>query len=348
MTDRAAPEPTSEGADPTGPADAGTPGSARSRRAYRAAFILTLILIAVTLVALPVALRSMVNTLFGATEDVVFSLKSGDAVSGTVVQAPPADRTFLNIEITEIDEGSSAASLVASGHRECTGECPDLTFYLISLAADAGRSGMSPFAEVQVRDPTAGFTQPLQLPIDGNPSLYPFDVYDLQLGVSGVAINAAGTPTPLTPENFSDKLVVTIQDQVAEFTMEPPVDLALPDAAEADEYLDGIAGQDLLFRRPTYLQMLTVMLITLIGISGGLSLLTRSIDDLLIGVGGLILGVWGVRSVLMPQPMPTLSLVEIALSSVILMILLGLSVRTAIYFFHKSEIVGRPPPVPPA
>jgi hypothetical protein len=41
---------------------------------------------------------------------------------------------------------------------------------------------------------------------------------------------------------------------------------------------------------------------------------------------------------MVPQPLPTLSVVDISLSGVILCLLIGLAVRTAIHFHHKSEL----------
>ena len=120
--------------------------------------------------------------------------------------------------------------------------------------------------------------------------------------------------------------------------MDDPITIALPKVADDDDLLTAVAGKQLEFRRPIYLQVLTALLVLLIGISGLLALLTRSIDDLLLGIGGLILGVWGIRSVMVPQPLPTLSVVDMSLSGVILLLLIGLAIRAAIHFHHLSEL----------
>jgi hypothetical protein len=156
--------------------------------------------------------------------------------------------------------------------------------------------------------------------------------------VAGFAIGPAGTPTPLTPSSFDDNLNVAVQNQITGLIMADPAVFELPPIEQEHELLTPVAARELVFTRPIYLQILTALLVLLIGISGLLALLTRSIDDLLLGIGGLILGVWGIRSVMVPQPLPTLSVVDISLSGVILLLLIGLAIRTAIHFHEKSEL----------
>jgi hypothetical protein len=90
------------------------------------------------------------------------------------------------------------------------------------------------------------------------------------------------------------------------------------------------------FARPDYLKILAVLLILLISASGGIALLRRDVDELLLGIGGLILGIWGIRSVLVNQPLPGVSAIDLALSFVILFLLLGLIVRLT-RFFHRGS-----------
>ena len=51
-----------------------------------------------------------------------------------------------------------------------------------------------------------------------------------------------------------------------------------------------------------------------------------------------MLGVWGVRSILMPQSIGTITAIDLALSWLILLLLLGLSKRAALHFLHHSDI----------
>jgi hypothetical protein len=313
-------------------------GRRQTKGWYRLALVLTLILIIGVLIALPLAVRSMYGTVFGSTENPYYDLETGQVLTTSEVDAEQPDRTYMNIAVTDIAEDAGTAAITVSGHRTCTGDCPELDLLLLALDESATRRGTAPSANLQVLEAVEVFTEDVDLPIDGNPSLYPFDVYTIQLAVAGFSVDPAGTPTPLTPENFGDNLTVAVQNQIAGLLMEDPVAIALPELDDADNLIPAVAGRQLSFTRPIYLQVLTALLVLLIGISGLLALLTRSIDDLLLGIGGLILGVWGIRSVMVPQPLPTLSLVDMSLSAVILFLLFGLAIRTAIHFHQKSEL----------
>jgi len=91
------------------------------------------------------------------------------------------------------------------------------------------------------------------------------------------------------------------------------------------------------FQRPAYVKILGVLLVLLISVSGGIALLRRDVDDLLLGIGGLILGIWGVRSVLVTQPLPGITAIDLALSLVILFLLLGLTARLTRHFHQGSH-----------
>ena len=98
--------------------------------------------------------------------------------------------------------------------------------------------------------------------------------------------------------------------------------------------------QELRFERPVHQEILAVLLIALIAVSAIMAVALRTISDLLIGIGSLILGIWGVRSVLVPSSLSVVSSIDLALSVIILFVLLGLSFRAALHFQQQS---GLPP-----
>ena len=89
---------------------------------------------------------------------------------------------------------------------------------------------------------------------------------------------------------------------------------------------------------PAYLRILTVLLVILISASGLFALGLRSLPELVLGIGGIILGIWGVRSVVVQTPFPDVTLIDLLLGFVILVLLLGLSIRAARYFYVQSGL----------
>jgi hypothetical protein len=85
--------------------------------------------------------------------------------------------------------------------------------------------------------------------------------------------------------------------------------------------------------------VLTVLLVLLITTSGFFALFMRDLADLSLGIGGIILGVWGIRSVVIQGNLPSVTLVDTMLALVILLLLLGLAVRATLHFWRQAEIV---------
>jgi hypothetical protein len=179
------------------------------------------------------------------------------------------------------------------------------------------------------------FMQTVQLPIRGQPSLYPFETWQLWLGLTITDVHPDGTRVPMTVDQLPSRATFTLQSLLPDFLMAPPTPSAPQQVAAVHDPLLFTAVLGLAFTRPDYLQDLTLVLVVLITVSGLLALLTRTMTELVLGVGGLILGIWGVRSILVPQLVPTITTIDLALSTVILLILLGLEVRAVLHFIRK-------------
>jgi len=60
-----------------------------------------------------------------------------------------------------------------------------------------------------------------------------------------------------------------------------------------------------------------------------------------LGIGGIILGIWGVRSVVVQSELPDVTLIDVILAFVMLVLLLALSIRAARFFFVQSGLRRR-------
>ena len=129
---------------------------------------------------------------------------------------------------------------------------------------------------------------------------------------------------------------MTLQNRIPDMLMVDPVPISPEQVRATTDTFGYMAVESVTFQRPIYLKVLAVALVVLIGVSAAMALVTRGLDDLALGIGGLILGVWGVRSVLMPQSIGTITAVDLALSWLILLLLLGLTIRAALHF-HRQE-----------
>jgi hypothetical protein len=312
------------------------------RHWYRLALFTTVALLLAIVALLPVAVSSMQQVL-GRGSDPLYDLITGNVVTHEVAAAAETDATYVNLGMVDLDETTGQLTVAVSGNRNCPQACPALNLTFTALDDDADqRRGLPPSATLELTPDDRIFSQAVQLPVRGQPSLYPFDQYRIWLGVGGVATQPDGTKVELRPETLQGR-TVTLQNRIPDMLMDAPAAIA-PDTVHAgtDPFVH-LGVQALVFERPDYLKVLAVTLVVLIGISAALALFTRGLNDLALGFGGLILGVWGVRSVLMPQSIGTVTAIDLALSWLILLLLLGLALRAALHFLHHSEL-PRPAP----
>ncbi|MCA9877697.1 MAG: hypothetical protein KC442_07945 [Thermomicrobiales bacterium] len=315
-----------------------TTKAAPSEKTHRAALIATAAVLLLVLIALPFALRSMAATLFGEQERILYDLDTDSVVPPVVTEPVGNDRNYVNIAVVALDPASGQATFAISGNRICTTDCTKVDLTLLALDDNAAqRRGLPPTATVTLDSDDHVFSESVVLPVRGRPNRYPFDAYELWLGIAVVVTWPDGTPLSQEEILQHDDTVVTLQSQLSYLEMAPPVSIDPSRASAATDPYAIALVRDLHFERPEYLKILAVLLVTLIAVSGSIALLRRDIDDLLLGIGGLILGVWGIRSVLNSQPLPGVTAIDLALSLVILIMLLGLTVRLTLHFHRGSN-----------
>ena len=307
-------------------------------RKYLLSFILTLIVVVLVLGMLPSTAISMVQELRTQAEGQLFDLFTGEQVPLNSAMEPHT--TFINVTVTNIDEASMMASLTLSGHRECPIACPETTATLYSIGNDAARRrGQPPSASVTVPADEGNYTYQVELPIRGKPQRYPFDDYTLLLGVVVENTFPGGITMPVTRAEVASHLVsFTLEDLVTRLDMVPPRTVDPAAVRSPNDPTDFMLVDVLQWQRPRYLRILTVLLVMLISASGIFALGLRSLHELVLGIGGIILGIWGVRSVVVQSPLPDVTLIDLVLGFVMLILMLSLAVRAARYFYLRSGL----------
>jgi hypothetical protein len=278
--------------------------------------------------------------LTGGQARTLYDFPSGQPLTGPVSEAETDALNYFNIAAIDLDEEQGSITFAISGHRLCPDDasCATINFSLVSLEDDADvRRALPPSAPLTLEPDDLIFSQTIQLPIRGQPSQYPFDDYLLWLGLTGT-VELDDETLPLTEEMIEERTVITTQNQLRDYLMVPPVEIDPAQVASMTDPQEFVGVQQLRFERPAHQEILAVLLIALIAVSAIIAVALRTMSDLLIGIGSLILGIWGVRSVLVPSSLSVVSSIDLALSVIILFVLLGLSLRVARHFQQESAL----------
>ena len=317
------------------------PSAARSRGYLwpRLALVQAVLLLAAVVIALPVAFRSMGILLTDGQARTLYEFPDGQPVTADATMALAESESYFNIAAIDLDEDLGSITLALSGHRVCPdGVCSTLTLNLVSLEDDADvRRALPPSAPMTLTPDQEIFSQTVQLPVRGQPSQYPFDDYLLWLGLAGI-VAENGEKIDLTRELLAQRAIITTQNQLRDYLMVPPVEIDPARVTALTDPQDFVAVQQLRFERPVHQEIISVLLILLIAVSAIMAVAMRNVTDLIVGLGSLILGIWGVRSVLVPSSLPVVTSIDLALSVIILFVLLGLSLRAASHFHRQSQL----------
>lgn len=299
--------------------------SATSRRAWWFGFYAVAGCVAAAVVLIPFAAASMVGAVRHPADQRSFPV---------VATAHP--RISANVAVVSLDEATHTLTLRLSGFHGCP--CPQADrLRLFSVAADqAGSDGPPPSADVDLGADPSQIDTTVTLADTGSLSGYPFDRYHLDLGVALYRVDRAGTEIPVPSALARSTLAVTVGDEVPRSVMAAPRMLNMHRATDAD--YAAVATLDL--SRPLYLQLLTVLLVLFVTVAAAYGVLFRPFDQIVLTVGGIVLGVWGVRSLLVGSYPADSTAVDLVLSAVILGLLLVISVR-GLAQLHR-RLSGRP------
>jgi hypothetical protein len=273
---------------------------------------------------------------------------------------PASTISIVNLEVTNINEFDGTAAVRVAIDRSCLLQCEWADRYMIvMLGFQEGEKTQSRSASATVTLPkdALGVAQTVTLPILGDPVRYPFDRYTLALGVLVQRSQADGSFQTLSVGDAHRYIGATLTGRAPRITMNRPVPVDVPRVVgeEGARQLPFFFAEELTFRRPLYMQVLTVLLILLVTAAAAYAVFLRPLDQLVINSGALVLGVWGIRSILLGVSLPGITLVDLSLSLVILFLLAAITVRTlwlleeqsGIRLLRRRHPAPEPEPPPP-
>jgi hypothetical protein len=312
----------------TPPAPAGPPSVGR-----RLSFIVVALVLLVTAALVPFAVGSALDDLVAPSTSQIYQLLPPQP------PAPPYLRVHLIVAAIDIVE--QTATIQVAAYQVCPTECRDAYELLLisTWPAEADGAGVPPSASVAVPAGEQEVNATVTLPLDGASIRYPFDTYHLGFGVVLKQRPVGGSAHPVTPAEAQGHLFVSLQTKVEEMYMAPPRPLSAESIPVVGGQYPFLTVREAAFDRPFYVRTLTVLLVVLIAAASGLAVVTRPVDQAVINVGALVLGIWGVRALLIAPvgtTAPMITAVDLALILVLLFLLVAIVVRSVTFLYARS------------
>jgi hypothetical protein len=257
-------------------------------------------LLVVTAVLIVIAVVSVIDVLARSPRDSIYLLSGAPPPAPSGASQAPVDAYTLHVAVESLDEAKELATMRVYTSRACPTTCPAAAITLFALGGPAAQQlGLPPQGSVAVPPNTQQGSGTVQLPVRAEPTLYPFDAPELVLGVVVEQARPDGTMAPMTPAAGGPTTYSGLRSQLQGLLMAEPVPVDPSSVRASVDPSALLYVRALHFRRPLYLQVLTVLLVGLISAAAAYSVRTQPIPQLFLGLGGLILGVWGIRGVLL-------------------------------------------------
>jgi hypothetical protein len=308
---------------------------------HRVAFGVACTVVLFVLVLMPFAVGSAVGDLLGPPEGRNYPL-------ATPAASAPGDGARLHVAVVGLSELQQTATLRVSGYHVCAARC-DWTDRVIFVAERDEAVGTAPSASVDVPASGQYINQTVELPVRGHSTRYPFDAYHARLGVVLQRVAPDGSVRTIPRAEAAGQLTLTLQEEIPRMIMESPSLLDPSVALRADPRRDTyVVLADLTVDRPLYLRILTVLLVVLVAAASAYAVFMRPLHDLVVNAGALVIGVWGVRSMLVPMPWTWLTSIDLSLSIVIIFLLGAITIRAVFFFLWERAGLRLPFGKPPA
>jgi hypothetical protein len=307
---------------------AGRANRVRRRLPKRAAFVSVAALLLGIVALLPFALA-------GVVEDIAQSANPTFPIMADY-HDEAATHSHVNLSVTNLDEWQRYVTIGVSGHHACATTCDwsdRVLLVSIPVASEDGE-GLPPYAAISFAPGAKEVTQEVKLPVSGDPIRYPFDRYGLELGVIMQRVYSDGRTETVSPAEAPGHLFLSVNGSIPRAVMGRPVPVKLSSVFVDDPAYQYVSVTQLTFSRPVYLDILTVFLVVLISAAAAYAVFMRPLHELVLNSGALVLGVWGIRAILLGAGVAGFTVIDLSLMIVILFLLAAITWR-ALWFLHE-------------
>lgn len=279
------------------------------------------LLIIIIICGLPFAIKSIYN-------EVVSNASDSDRF--TLIEPNKFDDfTQLGILTKELDPINQTIKITVSGYHNCQTRCnkKSLRLHISSYYLKNANEKRVPESFV-IDIPKGGteFEKEIVLPVSGDIHEYPYDSYSVQTAialesiVNGISTfsnkesNAIAIILDEQTSRLQDIKHTQVSDLKTVITEHPPI------VAFSSDY-----------ERPFYVKYIVTLLVILLLITTAATIFLSDFSKLITGSAGIIIGVWGTRSLLLGSLPADVTIIDIILTLIVIGTLICVAIKSALH-----------------
>lgn len=298
-------------------------------------FIVAAVLFIASLSSLPWAISGIVEEVITPPTTSSYDMSDQE----TVGPHPYAD---LELRVTKLDDVGRQALISIFGYYKCGEECGKFTETLVFYSVDEFDSELDnipPSRTLKLPEKDGSVDFKMDFPVQGNVLFYPFDQYKLGIGVILKREMPDGTVEIFSQEEIKGRLYLTFQEEVTRLTSTSVQDVPPEKVKPIDAPFDYAFVTEVIFERPPYLIVFVMLVLTLLSCVTIYTMIKRPFDQLIINVGGLLIGIWSVRNLMLGAGFTLdVTLADMVLVANVVFILMALIFRGMNEFHRASHL----------
>lgn len=296
---------------------------------HTVSYVLVGLLTLAVAASLPFALVSLIDDLQRGHERLSVRTTASETQDAAI---------HVNLDVASIDVDEGNVTLRVTAALDCAPTCPDRARLDLFSTTDDTESRLPVIEVLEFSADPATVSKVVNLPISGEAIRYPFDRWAVRFVAVPLRVLADGSKEEITPDDPRGQLRIQVENRIPRMRMAGQTFAQLRPEGAASIASLGVALE---FERPLYLlylRIVTVLLVVLIGAASAYAVFLRPLSELVINAGALVLGVWGIRAVLLGTELTFMTGVDLALVTVILFFLTMLTTRTLWALEERSRV----------
>ena len=290
-------------------------------------YMITMLIILVSLILSPWILYSMYK-------EVVSNSSNSDAIS--LIKPSEAQSIDIDITFNSIDPVNNIANITVAGYKKCTlpSQCLSLGSYLLISEFYMGKENANkipPYSSIPLPKDNSVFQSTLSFPITGDIASYPYDSWKSNISISVIDPNGN-----VIPEG-DKKINVILDENVTKLRINEYgiVDTKLTNTKIPDLYAFSVG-----FDRPFYVKYTTSILVLLLFFATLCTIAFTDHAKLIMSSAGIILGIWGARTLIIGSLPPDLTLIDMILLILVILVLMSVAWKVASHIKKGGKFNG--------
>lgn len=261
---------------------------------------------------------------------------SSDADSIPLITSPTTEGLTIDITFNSLDVVNSTANLTVTGYKNCVSpvQCASLGNKLLISYFYLGKKNIDripPYDAIVLPADKSVYQDTFNIPVIGDIASYPYDSWNSHISLS--VFDANGNPVTADLK----KINLSVDEKITKLKIN---DYQLINTNLTNTHIPDLYALNINFNRPFYVKYTTTVVVLLLFFATLCTIVFTDHAKLIMSSAGIILGIWGARSLIIGFLPPDLTLIDMILLILVILVLMSVAWKVASHIKKGGKFSG--------